>query len=143
MFYINDLPLCCSDVHFILYADDTTSLVASELLQITCGKILNWLTSNKLVINVSKIKHMLLTLKGTSPPDVLLVDEHIELVRYNKFLGCIVDESFAWKEHVSSVCKKLARCIAMIRCAHMNTFFAKRLIYFAFIYPFFCCCLSI
>ena len=68
---------------------------------------------------------MLFTLKGTSPPDVLLVGEHIEFVRYNKFRGCIIDEGFAWKEHVSSVGKKLTHGVAMIRCAHMYPFFVK------------------
>ena len=50
--------------------------------------------------------HMPFTLKGTSPRDELLADEHVEFFRNDKFLGCIIDEGFTWKEHVSSVCKK-------------------------------------
>ena len=64
---------------------------------------------------------MLFTLKGTSPPDVLLAEEHIEFVRNNKYLGCVIDEG-----------------VAMIRFAYMYLFFVKRLIFFAYIYPFIC-----
>lgn len=75
-------------------------------MQITFGKILNWFTSNKLVVNLNRTKNMLFTLKSNLPLDILLAVEQVEFVMNYTFLGCIIDAGHTWKEHANSVCKK-------------------------------------
>ena len=72
--YINDLPQASDKFNFIMYADDTTlfrsvkSLAANgenynnnfeNEMNMELGNIGNWLTANKLSLNVNKSKYMI------------------------------------------------------------------------------------
>jgi hypothetical protein len=145
LLYINDLPACVSlpDVHFILFADDTTCLAPPNRLQEVCNAISMWFKSNKLVLNTDKTKHMLFSLRSVISPLIYLDGNPIELVKSTKFVGCIVDDGLVWKEHVSFVCKKMSQGIAMLRCVY-NVYpaWVKKMIYFAYVYPYLCYCLA-
>ena len=41
-------------------------------------------------------------------------DVKIEKVNNNKNLGAYIDHKLTWKEHISSVCLKVAKCTAII-----------------------------
>jgi len=61
---------------------------------------MDWLTANKLSLNISKTKYMLITNKHVSPESfVINVNSNlIERTLTYKHLGVIVDEKLTWKE---------------------------------------------
>ena len=67
-------------------------------------------------------------------PDISIYNVPVEHVSSTKFLGCIIDSKLKWSEHVSCVCKKVSRGMALMRASY-NLFplFVKRMIYFAFV----------
>ena len=92
----------------ILFANDTV-LVQSDnnlgKLQNSVNhemkKVMDWLTANKLLTNISKTKYMLITNKHVSTESfVINVNRNrIERSLTYKYLGVIVDEKLTWKEH--------------------------------------------
>jgi hypothetical protein len=133
-----------SNAHFILFADDTTVLVHLVNLAETCSNTYKWFQTNRLVLNIAKTKCMLFTLKNINPPAVSLAGAPVELVKSVKFLGCVVDERLLWSKHITYVCKKMSQGLAMLRCAYkMFPVWVKKLIYFAYVYPFMRYCVSI
>ena len=56
LLYINDLPNVGSDDLFILFADETTCLIASARLQHVCTCIGDWFSAIKLALSVSKMQ---------------------------------------------------------------------------------------
>ena len=64
--YINDLPTCTDIFNMIMYADDTTQFcdingnpADEHLLNMELCKITDWLSANKLSLNVNKTKCMI------------------------------------------------------------------------------------
>ena len=63
--YINDLPLVSNMFDMLMYADDTTlycntnQLFSDDAINRELHKISNWLSSNKLSLNVKKTKCMI------------------------------------------------------------------------------------
>ena len=126
--YINDLPLCTSQINVSMYADDTALYAMSrdidELIDIMnkeLVKVRDWLIRNKLSLNVSKTEFMLM---GTRPRlaavkdrevDVNINGEKLKQVHSCKHLGVIVDESLTWHEQVCSIKKKVLPGLYMLR----------------------------
>jgi hypothetical protein len=79
---------------------------------------------------------MLFTLKDVLPPVVTLCNiTTVEFVDNVKFLGCIADQGLTWREHVNSVCKKVAMGVAMLRSVWYYPFSIKKMIYFGYVLP--------
>ena len=144
LLYINDLVNVSQDTRFILFADDTTCLVAPDKFQNVCNLVSHWFTLNKLCLNVNKTKYMLFSMRNVTPPAVTIMGVNIECVDSVKFLGCVVDNAISWHAHISHVCNKMSHGIALLRYAH-NRFlvWVKRLLYFAYVYPHLCYCMAI
>jgi hypothetical protein len=95
-------------------------------------------------LNATKTKFMLFTNCNVMPPVVALTGINVECVDTIKFLGCIIDNNFSWHAHVTHICSKMSRGVALLR--HVNNFYpmwVKRLIYFAYVYPYICYCLAV
>jgi len=100
----------------ILSADDTL-LVQSDnnlgKLQNSVDhemtKVMDWLTANKLSLNISKTKYMLITNKHVSTKSFIINGNRnrIERTVTYKYLRVIVDEKLTWKEH----CKQLFKFV--------------------------------
>ena len=106
-------------LNFILYAGDTT--LASPLCSFTHGaqndvshvssqinseilKISDWLTVNKLSLNVDKTKYMILhnyqrVIANEDIPDLQINDKKIERVAGFNFLGLTINEFMNWSSH--------------------------------------------
>lgn len=143
LFYINDLINACQDVRFILFADDTTCLTSPDRLQDVCDIVSQWFTCNRLCLNVTKTRFMLFTNRNVMSPRVKLTGVNVECVETIKFLGCMIDNSFSWHAHATLICSKISRGVALLR--YINTFYpvwVKRLMYFAYVYPYICYCLA-
>ena len=70
LLYINDLPQCLNFSHPRMYADDTTITYAGkDLIEIDDYRnkdfksVNTWLSSNKLTLNLTKTKFLIITLR--------------------------------------------------------------------------------
>ena len=148
--YINDLCTVCKNTIPVLFADDT-NLFSSGLdatgiqdgVNHDLAIITEWLKANKLSLNIKKTHYMCFSAKDKVKPDISLkIDrEIIAEVTSSKFLGVIIDTKLNWKDHMSFVCRKVARGLGIIIKARKvpRNESLKNLCY-SFIYPYFIYC---
>ena len=108
--YINALPKA-SRFMTRLFADDTALILSDSNInslskQVNCefAKIQQWLISNKLSLNYSKTKFLLIS-PSHKPikPDkfyISLKGCNIERCQSIKYLGVQIDELLSWKTHI-------------------------------------------
>ena len=107
----------------ILFADDTV-LVQSDnnlgKLQNSVNpemtKVMDWLTANKLSLNISQTKYMLITNKYVSTESfVINVNRNcIERTMTFKYLGLVIDEKLTWKEHCKRLCSTISKYVSVM-----------------------------
>ena len=119
LIYMNDIHTVSDKLNFILYADDTT--LTSPLCSFTHGahndvshissqinsellKISDWLTVNKLSLNVEKTKFMVFhnyqrVIANEDIPDLMINDKKIDRVSCCNFLGLTINEFMNWSSH--------------------------------------------
>ena len=110
-----------------MYADDTHLTFASNNIE-TINDVMNhdlsnvntWLAANKLTLNSSKTKFMLIGLRqrlGTydTPPKLIIGGDIIKQVSSVKSLGVHVDENLSWNIHIEKIAKKIASGIGAIK----------------------------
>ena len=109
------------DLSSILFADDTTLFDSDKSYERLISRFRekfisanNWINHNKLFLNWSKTKFMLInnSKRGARKPNAIqLEDNLIEVVSEFKLLGCTIDEKLNFNKHVrnikTNVCKKL------------------------------------
>lgn len=119
LIYINDLAHVSPDAISILFADDTNVIYRSQSYE-TLNKIINneltllsaWFNENKLALNVSKTKFMIIHFINQKPPDefkVFLDGIELENVKSTKFLGVMINENLSWNDHMGYIANKLSR----------------------------------
>jgi hypothetical protein len=158
--YINDLPLQLQSVLVNIFADDTlisasakTFKEAAEILNRNLKIVSVWLRVNKVKLNVSKTKCLVVTISKNkltklstelTVNPIIIDDEPIEYVESFKYLGVIIDNHLRFEDHVTYVIRKIATKInylgRMSRILSLNT---KKLIYNCIIAPHFDYCASI
>jgi len=125
--YINDLPNCIQSCRVAMYADDTIIYFAHRSLEtikqaIQCDSTLlvQWFTANKLSLNPTKCKAMLV---GTQRSKAAYSNLHLTLAGSNldqvhtfKYLGVVLDSALQWNDHISHVTKKLSQVIGIMKC---------------------------
>lgn len=124
--FTNDFPLVMEHATMAIYADDST-LYASERTVDQLNNILNkemtlvtqWISANRLVINIKKTKCMLvgsnIFLNTTPTFNLLSGDTLIEQVEETKLLGIIVDSKLSWNSQINQILQKMGRSMAIIR----------------------------
>ena len=127
LLYINDLPYCLKQSTTRMFADDTNISVTG-----TCFKdvqasvnskleiVKEWLTANKLSINVTKTEYMLIASKHkianlVNPLNIKLGDETINRVTASKSLGMYLDEDLSWNEHVDYIARKISSAVGGLK----------------------------
>ena len=126
--YINDLPNHVSNVTVSMYADDTALFYSSNDINEVVDKINgdlvkmdDWLSRNRLCLNVNKTKFMLV---GTSQKlacvsnqdlDVNIKGIPLQKVNHAKHLGIIIDETLDWSDQVNHVIKKVSTGLYCLR----------------------------
>ena len=121
--YVNDMANSSDILKFSQFADDSTATHSSRKLRDTISiietefeKILNWLATNKLIINLKKTHIMLFTNKKR-PNEVKLnvngsiITEETE----SKFLGVIVDNKLSWQPHIKYISNKISKSLSVLR----------------------------
>ena len=153
LLYINDLNSVCKDAMSIFFADDSNLfkngkdiLKLEEDLNDILSNISEWLKVNKLSLNVKKTHYMIFTRKRSAkiekPKVNLKIDgQSLSEVVKTKFLGMIIDNKLAWKDHVNFICGKIARGIGiMLKSRHYLYRNTLTTLYYSFVYPYYVYC---
>ena len=134
-------------VDFHLFADDTNLFFSHKNLQIMEGiinhelcNINTWLCSNKLLLNIEKTNFVIFKphQKKINYSMELIINDKTNKARQSvKYLGIMLDCHLNWKDHISSICKKLSRGTGVL-CKVRQYVTTKILIqlYYSIIYPF-------
>ena len=95
------------------YADDTvlTGMILNDNFINYTQEVMSfvdWCDSNHLVLNVTKIKEMVIDFrKQTKVPDLIVIKEKdVERVETFKYLGIVLDNKLTWKQNTDSIVKK-------------------------------------
>ena len=147
LLYINDIENCSKLISFILFADDTNIFYSSKclktlsnIIQTEIDKVAEWLNVNKLSLNTTKTKVILLRSPNKKPSQIIKINicgKNIEQVKTATFLGIIIDECLTWKDHIAKVTKKIVRASGIIaKMRHFVNLNSLKLIYYALVYPY-------
>jgi hypothetical protein len=100
--YFNDSKNVLRYSKLNLFTDETLLYIAADTWDEAVNRmnddlvsLFQWLTSNKLKLNVQKTKYMVITYKKNIPEDLFKVrigDNDLECVKHMKNLGGIIDE---------------------------------------------------
>ena len=147
LIYVNDLPLMSKTFHTIMYADDSTILFkgpsAGDLI-ITANQelksVVNWLSQNKLSLNIKKCNYIIFSRKGTHADTHMklkLNQNEITQLDQIKFLGYIVDHKLSWKPQIQYISSKISKSLAILQKL-IKTINISNLqnLYYSFIYPY-------
>jgi hypothetical protein len=150
LIYINDLPNFSSSITSILFADDSNLFSSGPDLSTLQNqineelpKLSNWLKSNRLSLNISKTHSMLFSPKKnpTACPNIKIDGVTLDTVAKTKFLGVILDNKLAWKDHALYTAQKMSKSIGILSLArkYLNRKTLLQL-YYSFIYPYITYC---
>ena len=140
----NDLPNIISDANVPMYADDHQVFVAHEtmkrvekILVDNEEKMTKWYQDNLLKVNCDKYQAMVLgNPKDERNTDLDISGEKVEQSQPIKILGVTLDENLNFKDHLHSVCKKVAGMIGVLRrLKNLIPVNAKLLLYKSAIMP--------
>ena len=116
--FINDIISSSSILNFNLFADDTCVFLHDDDLNLLYHRlnvelvhVKNWISANKLSLNLSKTVYLLFSGRKTlsNVPPLYLSNQPIQRKNSTKFLGLIIDDKLSWKEHASFLHGKLSR----------------------------------
>ena len=108
---------------FVLFADDTNIFCSGhDAMQLSrdisneLDKLSVWFAVNKLILNVSKTNVMVFgnSKHRNTTLQVSIKNSNIKRVHVTKCLGILIDGGLNWKEHISLICSRLSKCIAII-----------------------------
>ena len=146
--YINDLPSAIEHSEVSLYADDTVLYCFSKephlesKLNEDLYNVALWLKANKLTLNLSKTKSMLIgsnrKLANVSSLSLTIFDCDLDSVNKFKYLGIILASDFTWSDHVEYVVSKVNQRLGLLRrIKHLLSFTARLLFYNSLVLPVF------
>ena len=149
LLYINDME-CCSDIlELSQFADDSTITYSSKNLEtarttieLEFLKIVEWLSANKLIINLDKTHLMVFTnKKRLNPISINVKGQIVNEITETKFLGVILDNKLSWSAHIKYISKKISKSLSILKMLK-STFPCRILksLYYSFVYPYFSYC---
>ena len=154
LLYINDLANVSNVIFSLLFADDSNMFVSGKnpdelvnIMNAEMTKIVNWLRTNKLSLNLKKTHFIIFRKKRgkiTLQNDLIVDDVVINRTNHTRFLGVMVDQHLTFESHVKYIKGKISRGIGIL-------YKAKRILkesslltlYYAFIYPYFTYCITV
>ena len=131
--YMNDIAKVTDKFHFTLYADDTSlseplctftvntgnRKALSDAINTELQLIYDWLSLNKLSLNVKKTKMMIFHTRQRNIqnviPKLVINGTPIEYVKHFNFLGIVLDEHMTWVPHTNKLACKIARTIGTLK----------------------------
>ena len=148
LIYINDLAKVTNFFKFILYADDSTlscKFTPDALPNIhneinnKLEIVSNWLTANKLSVNISKTKYILFSYKNKIEiPTIKIGQGTINSIDHIKFLGVYIDQHLNFNQHVNYLTNKISKSIGILhKVKYILPRDVLRALYIALIQPYF------
>ena len=151
--YINSLPRVSTKLKFILCADDTIILhensdakTVIKTINTEMPKIIQWLKSNKLRINVNKTVATLFHTRQTSAnidDNSIVIDGNVIAFTTNtKFLSINIDNDLTWKAHINHITTKISKGVGvLLRLCKKLSYNILFLIYNTILLPYltYCC----
>ena len=109
-------------------------------------KIITWLKTNKLSLNLKKTHYILFRKRRGNhllSNDLVIDNVKIENVKCTKFLGVMIDQNLTFHDHIQYMKGKISRALGILyKCRkYVNTSTLVTL-YNAFIYPYCNYCVS-
>ena len=149
LLYINDMAYITELLQLLQFADDSTVTYSSEELDdaLTCIEtefihILDWLSANKLIINLNKTHLMLFTNRSRPQSISINANGHIiNEISQTKFLGVMLDNKLCWDAHTKYISQKVSKSVALISILKwtLPTKILKTL-YYSMVFPYFNYC---
>ena len=151
---MNDIGNVSDFLYSILYADDTSVLLNGKdysdlikLLNSELDKLSNWLSANKLSLNVKKSYYMVFhraKLKIDKHAAIKMNGVFLQRTNSLKYLGVIIDHKLNWTQHIAHVRNKVSKGIGiMYRARNYLTKNSLKSLYFSYIYPYLIYCVEI
>ena len=121
--YINDLPSCTDLFNMIMYAENTTLFcditgtpADEDLLNLELCMISDWLSANKLSLNVNKTKLMFFHYFNKTVLYLKLRINAIEIERVDdfNFLGLQLNHNLKWNKHINYVSLKMSKITGLL-----------------------------
>lgn len=147
LIYVNEFPLVLDHL-CVMFADDATIFISEEKLNAsnivdelynTIKKVMSWLSSINLKVNLDKTKIIQFTNYKQTAQDINLVvgSEKIEQVTSTNFLGITIDNNLNWKSHIEKINKTLSKtCYAISILSRITSTEVAKSAYYGNIYPF-------
>lgn len=118
--YINDIVLAV-DAEVVLFADDAAFFLSAPSLSQLYSQInklfenlSRYLSSNKLVPNLSKSKLMMFSSRNPGNLlDIRFNNEKIEWVREYKYLGLVLTSTMSFGPHIDKICTQVSQYIGI------------------------------
>ena len=144
LIYINDIVNSSKLFQFTLFADDTSLYYScknthnlEKVINDELAKISDWLSANRLSLNVAKSKLLYFTnknrnfLKGIK---IEINNQTLQEVDSAKYLGVHVDNKLSWNVHTNNIKLRLSKGISMLaKIRHYVPESVLRSLYFTFI----------
>ena len=146
LIYINDIHTCSKLLSIRLFADDTNvfysdknlnnleQIINEELIKLT-----DWLRANKLSLNISKSKYMLISSSNKLKVnlDIKIGNISLKQSEFVKYLGIYIDHNLTWKAHINYISKKISKSIGIIsKLRHYVDLPTIKQVYYSLVYPY-------
>lgn len=117
----------------ILYVDDTSLYFSAptigelnSVLSNDLNAVSDWVTSNRLVLNILKTKSIVFgphhSLGKNPTLDLQILGQSIKQDEKVRLLGITISNRLLWSDHINQILTKMGRSIAAVRkCAHYLT----------------------
>ena len=154
LLYINDIASISKLLLPIIFADDTNVFITgksaeaiSDKMNSELNRIVAWLNTNRLSLNVSKTHFMLFKSKysqNSYMPSIFINGSRIEQVSKTKFIGVILDSNLKWDHQINHIKSKIAKGIGIICKARKQLEIGTLVtLYYSIIYPYLIYCVEV
>jgi hypothetical protein len=130
--YMDRLKPTSTDFQIIKYADDIALLEflnssTASNMQEELNSVSEWCHTNKLIINVSKTKEMVLSNKCSNPmpPPISLESKEVERVSEYKYLGTVIDGKLTFHPNTKYIVQKARKRLFILKKMSYLNFSSK------------------
>ena len=152
--YINDISKVSDNLCSILFADDSSFFIQGKdvtlmtsILNIELRKLVLWIQSNKLSLNVEKTNFILFKPRKKRIHESINIDinsRQIERIYHTKFLGIYISCDLSWDHHTRYISSKISKGIGIIYKLRKYLSFKTLLsMYYTFVFPYINYCIEI